>query len=333
MHAGSQGESGVNSHRAQGGCRAIAACCLLALLHALAPLALARAACAPPGPVLSVQGTLAGARVVARAEGLGALGMGNAPGPYLPFLAPAAVAARGNFVYVLDAGRRQVFIYDQAMQSMAPLARYDASSASALAVGADRSLYVADLAQQQVLHFSIDGRQLAPFRSQFDLVRPSALVLEQVAGALLVADSQYRHVVAFDSLGRVSGVLEPEPGIGIDAMARGPDGLYLVDRSSAQVHVLDRYGVPRYALGAGVLTSPGPIAVDSYNRVFVADGENSIKVFAGARLVSSEGAGSFSRIAALWLENDLLYVADSGAARVFIMRVAPPCPREVQHGP
>lgn len=325
-------EGRLKSLQAQGRRRAAAACCWFALLQGLAPAAHG-APCAPPGPVLAPWGSLAGARVAPRPAGLPGPGGVTASGPYLPFLAPAVVAARGNVVYVLDAGRRQIFAYDQITQSMAALAGYDAGAVSALAVGPDLSVYVADLAQQQVLHFSIDGRQLPAFRSGFDLARPSALALEQPGGALYVADSLYRQVLAFNSLGRVSSVLKPDPGVDIDAMALGPDGMYLVDRTSAHVLVLGAHGAPRYVLGAGTLVSPGPIAVDRYNRVFVADGDNTIQVYADGKFAGSEGAGSFSRIAALWLDHNILYVADSGAARVAIMRVAPPCARETPHGP
>lgn len=280
--------------------------------------------CARPGrALLSLESTLAGARLAPRpASPAGPIG-------YLPFLAPSAVAARGNIIYVLDSGRRQIFVYDQSLQTMAPLGRYDAGSASALAPGADLSLYVADVAAQQVLHFSLDGRALPGFKNAIELARPAALALAAPGPTLYVADSLYRQVVVFSSLGRVLGVLRPDPSGSIDAMARGPDGLYLVDRGQRQVLVLDPDGIPRYALGKGSLVSPGALAVDRYNRVFVAEGfDNTVKVYGGAALIASEGAGRFSRIAGMWIENNMLYVADSGNARVFVLRIAPPCAPE-----
>lgn len=281
-------------------------------------------------PLLTPWVTLSGARITARPKPLSALPHKQDFAAYLPWLSPTAVAARGNYVYVVDGGRRQIFLYDLAQQTMTPFAEYSAGAVSGITVAPDMSLYVADIYAQQVLHFSVDGRLLRTFGNDMEVARPVAVLLDEPSGRILVADSLYNHVVVFNSLGRVLSVLQSSEGRSIEAMARGPDGLYLLDRLSQQVVVIGLDGADRYKLGNGTLKNPGAIAVDRFNRVFVSDSfDNTIKIYEHGQLVASFGgsgatSASFNRITSLWLEQNMLYVADSLNARIQTFRVASP---------
>lgn len=281
-----------------------------------------------PGP------TLAGGRISARPNPLSALPQLPGMKGYLPWLSPTAVAVRGNYMYVVDGGRRQIFQYDLAQQTMTPFAEFSAGAVSGITVGPDLSLYVADINARQVLHFSVDGRLLQTFGNSMEVARPVAVSLDEASGRIWVADSLYNHVVVFNSLGRVLSALQSRTGRSIEAMADGPDGLYLVDRLSRQVVVIGQDGADRYTLGSGVLKIPGVIAVDHFNRVFVSDSfDNTIKVYEHGRLVASVGGSgatpaSFNRITSLWIEQNILYVTDSLNARIQTFRVAPPGAKE-----
>lgn len=291
------------------------------------------AACATGGtPLLTSVSSIAGARSAPRPPAPPAPG---APMPqfgpaYLPWLAPAALATRANYLFVADSGRRHVVAYDLAQQTVSVVAPYPASGNAPIAAGPDLSLYVGDQAARRVLHYGFDGRALAPFENAMELARPVGLALDQAGGKLLVADGLYKHVVVFGALGRVMAALRPEQARSIDAMAHGPDGLYLADRLARQVAVIGLDGADQYTLGPGTLRMPAALAVDRHNRVFVADAfDGAIKVFAGRQeLAADASAPRFTRIAALVAERDLLYVADAGAARIAVLRVAPPCAGE-----
>jgi len=280
-------------------------------------------------PLLRPWQTLAGARLQTQLTpafaGFTQPGMAG----YLAFLSPTKVAVRNNLVYLVDAGYRQILRYDAAQMAMSRFADYPATAVAGIVVAPDMSLYVVDTAARKVLHFSQDGRLLRTFGSEA-LARPVAVVLDEPTGQLLVADSLYNHVVAFNSLGRALGTLKSIHTHGIDAMTRGPDGLYLVDRQSKQVVVVGFDGVDRYTLGEGILKDPLAIAVDRYNRVFVSDGfDNTIKVFEGEQLVADFGGASgsplqFNRITGLAMDHNELYVADSLNARLQIFHVARP---------
>lgn len=280
-------------------------------------------------PLLQPWQTLTGARLhVQPVPTFGTMPKSGAA--YLSFLSPTMVAARNNLVYIVDAGHRQIFRYDAAQMAMSRFADYAAVAVAGIVPAPDMSLYVVDTGARQVLHFSHDGRPLRSFGSEQALARPVAVVLDEPTGQLLVADSLYNHVVVFNSLGRALGTLKSDESRSIEAMARGPDGLYLVDRLSRQIVVMGMDGLDRYAFGAGSLKDPQAIAVDRYNRVFVSDGfDNTLKVFQRGQLVATVGgAGAspvrFNRITCLWLDHTTLYVADSLHNRIQTFHVAPP---------
>ena len=287
--------------------------------------------------LLTPGSTLAGGRISARPNPLSALPQQPGLTGYLPWLSPTAVAVRGNYMYVVDGGRRQIFQYDLAQQTMTPFAEFFAGAVSGITVGPDLSLYVADINARQVLHFSVDGRLLQTFGNSMEVARPVAVSLDEASGRIWVADSLYNHVVVFNSLGRVLSALQSRTGRSIEAMADGPDGLYLVDRLSRQVVVIGQDGADRYTLGSGTLKIPGVIAVDHFNRVFVSDSfDNTIKVYEHGRLVASVGGSgatpaSFNRITSLWIEQNILYVTDSLNARIQTFRVALPGVKERRH--
>lgn len=280
-------------------------------------------------PVLTPWQTLPGARLLQPpALAFGPLPKAGSAG-YLAFLSPAALAVRNRLIYLVDEGHRRIFRYDPAQSGIARFSDHAVASVAALAVAPDMSLYVTDTDARRVLHFSQDGRLLRAFSDEHALARPVALVVDDATGQLLVADSLYNHVVVFNSLGRALGTIQSLEARGIDAMARGPDGLYLVDRLSRQVVVMATDGTDLYTIGAGILKHPGAIAVDRYNRVFVSDSfDNTIKVFEQGRLAASYGgAGAvagFNRIAGMALDHDTLYVADSLNSRLRIFHVLPP---------
>lgn len=249
---------------------------------------------------------------------------------YLSFRIPTAVVARGNYVYVADSGHRQIFRYDLAMQTMAAFANFPGASVSGMAVAPDLSLYVADLNGGKVLHFAVDGRQLKTFSNDMEIARPAAVLVDPRSGGLWVADGVYNHVVAFNSLGRVISAQRSHAGRSIEAMAQGPDGLYLVDNLSRQVIVVGADGEEHYSLGKGILKMPNAVAVDRYNRVFVSDSfDNTLKVFERGQLIATVGRGgaipaSFNRITSLSIDQTTLYVADSLNGRIQTFHLLPP---------
>lgn len=297
-------------------------------------LALAGCAAGAPGdaprerPLLTPAQPLTGARLNAQQAGM--FGASPRGGAYVAFQAPMAAVARNHVLYIADGRQRQIFRYDPTQLAMARFTDYNAAGLAGMAVAPDMSLYVADTATRQVLHFSWDGKLLRTFGQESALHRPAAVVVDDATGQLLVADSLYNHVVIFNSLGRALTTLKSLEAHSIESMARGPDGLYLVDRLTRQVVVMDMDGRDRYVIGNGTLNDPRAIAVDRFNRVFVSDDfDNTIKVYEHQELVATVGGfgggpASFNRITYLSLDQNTLYVADSLNGRIQIFHVALP---------
>lgn len=283
---------------------------------------------AGPRPLLQPWQTLTGGRL--HVQPVPTFGvMPKTGATYINLLSPTTVAARNHLVYIVDAGHRQIFRYDATQMAMSRFAEYSVNVAAGMTLAPDMSLYVADIGSHKVLHFSHDGRLMRTFGSEA-LARPVSVVFDDGTGQLLVADSLYNHVVIFNSLGRALDTIKSDEARSLEAMARGPDGLYLVDRLSKQVVVMGLDGVDRYTMGGGSLKDPHAIVVDRYNRVFVSDDfDNTIKVYQQGELIATVGGTidspvKFNRITSLWLDQQTLYVADSLHNRIQTFHVSPP---------
>lgn len=249
---------------------------------------------------------------------------------YVRWQHPTLAAGRNGFLYVFDAGRRQIYRYDPMQQSMTRFHETLSEGIRSMAVASDLSLYVADANARQVNHYSWDGRLLRSFSSSLELGQPVAIVLDEPHDRLYVADGLFNRVVVFNSFGLVLSVIRPLESHGIEAMAVGADALYLVDRASRQVVALGMDGKERIVFGAEVLKDPVAIAIDRFNRVYVADQfDDRIKIFEGGKMIAAFGRqgsvpGAFHRITGLSIELNTLYVSDSLNARVQMFSVVPP---------
>jgi len=257
---------------------------------------------------------------------------GSGAAGYVALRQPTAISARGNDVYLVDAGLHRIFRYDRARQTLAPFTSLAADAGMSVYAAPDLSVYVADPARNQVLHFAWDGAPLPPLNSPGNLGRPISVIMDEGRGQLLVADGLYAQIIAFNSLGRPLSVIKPQRVRALAAMAQGPDGIYVVDRLARQVVVLGQDGAFRYAFGADSLADPGAIAVNRDNFVFVGDNfDQTVKVYRSGRLVARVGGvgvapGRFNGVAGLAVDGGMLYVADSLNARVQIMLITPQAP-------
>lgn len=249
------------------------------------------------------------------------------------FIRPLAVAARGNDLFVIDAGQDILFRYDRVLgqlQRVMSLRGVLAGEAADIYVAHDLSFYIADPLGAQVLQFDRAGRLLQTFKQGLNW--PVAVNVDEASGRVLVADGVYDYMLIFNSTGQLLGSMggrgaDPGQFLNITAMAVGPDGVYVTSRFGQRAQVLGVDGNPRYALPQEGMIFPSAIAVDADNRIFVSDlGDNAIKVYEEGRLVArigmtGAGLGQFRNITDLWFDEGLLYVADSLNGRIQVMRV------------
>lgn len=259
---------------------------------------------------------------------------------YITLRRPTSISGRGNDIYLLDAGLRHIFRYDNFQQTLTPFATtLSVVAGMNIHVAPDMSVYVTDPAHEQVLHFNWDGTPLPPLVSRGNMTHPVSVAVDEHNGQVLVADSLFDRIIVFDSMGMTLSVFKPQQTLSIAAMATGPDGIYVVDRLAKRIVVLGMNGIFRYAFGADALSEPGAIAVSRDNIVFISDDfDNTIRIYRrhsanGNNLVLADKIGggqiamdSFNGIGGLAAVDDQLYVADSLNSRVQIMLIDPHAP-------
>jgi len=85
---------------------------------------------------------------------------------YITLRRPTSISARGNDIYLQDAGLRHLFRYENFQQTLAPFATTSSVEAGmSIYVAPGTLVYVTDPAHEQVMHFIWDGMVL--FRYAF----------------------------------------------------------------------------------------------------------------------------------------------------------------------
>lgn len=261
-------------------------------------------------------------------------------GEFVALSRPTAIAMRDNWLYVVDMGLEMVVRIDRVSQRVERLLELKGVTKDEVAdiyVAADRSFYLADTFGSRVLHFNANGRLLRSFQNKLNLVRPVAIGENQTTGEILVADSEFDHVLLFGADGTLLAAVggrgnEPGQFLNVTAMARGPDGFYVGARVGQRIQALSPAGDYLYSFPQGTVVFPMAMAADDDFRVFVGDYmDNSIKVYERGRFVASIGhtgvePGLFKRITDLWVDRGFLYVADSLNSRIQVLRIAEAAP-------
>lgn len=237
---------------------------------------------------------------------------------------PVGVAAAGHEVVIVDAGLRQLLRYDLTVDTLTPLASFATLLAEpvGLAIGPDRSIYVADPGVRRVLRYARDGRLLQTFFDDVHLARPSAVAVDD-AGNVVVADRSLRQLVYFNALGATLRVVDAGAGFGtVGALAGDAARAYLLDPQARRVLLLQDARVAQ-TIDLASLQRPGALAVDRDGTLFVAErADNTVRALRDGREVARYARANgmqFADISALAADGGRLYVADRVAARVHVL--------------
>ena len=267
--------------------------------------------------------------------------LANNPVPdlkYIPLTIPVAVAALADTLYIADAGQRAIIRYNRSTQTGSVLAAVPELTVRAgLFIDRAYTLYLAEPESATVNLYDIDGNPYQILRNDTELPQPVTVVTNTGGDEIFVGDELAAHILVFNRNGTLTRSIGTGTGVtarfqSIVAMAAAPDQLYVSDRLGHQVHALGPDGSYRFGFGRDDLQSPGALAIDEHNRVYVADnGDSTIKVFRGGLLEAVVGAPNdpvglgFQVISSLWESDGLMYVADAARASVDILKVVPPC--------
>lgn len=208
------------------------------------------------------------------------------------FVAPVAVAKRGDRIFVADSGLAEVVAFSTDGKLLFTITNRLERPAG-LALAGER-LLVVDSARHEVLSFDLDGKWLSAFgkrgagHGEFNY--PTHIAADR-DGNLLVTDSMNSRIQIFDAAGRFKSLLGSAgdaPGHfgrpkGLAADSSGH--IYVIDGLFDVVQVFDRGGQLLLDFG-GSGSQPGEfwlangIAISRENEIYVADAYNRrVQVF------------------------------------------------------
>ena len=247
---------------------------------------------------------------------------------------PVSVAARGDDVYVADAGTRALYRYVRSadrLQVLAALGPVRPGMALGLAVDAGRSVYVADPASGRAYALDPAGRLRTNYAAPHAQPMPVAIAVVGPRADVLVADGALQRVIRYNALGRPIGELPSDRvrfGEIVD-LKTGPRGVYVLDRAARQIVVFERGEVFADAYAVDEAADPTALAVDRSGRVYVLDAaDQTIVVYANGMPITRFGGigsvpGRFVQATSIDADENLVYVADAGNARVQLLLAAP----------
>jgi DNA-binding beta-propeller fold protein YncE len=254
----------------------------------------------------------------------------------------SGIADDSGRVYVTDASRQAVFVFDEKAGELAVWDKAEGLTGFVapvgIALGPEHEVLVADAGLAIVARLDARGETLAPI-GRGVLKRPTGLAYDPVGGRIYVADTYAHDIKVFDAKGALVATLgrrgsgEGEFNFPTHlAFARGE--LYVTDTLNSRIQVFstDGAGLARSfgtrGLYVGNMVRPKGVAVDSEGNVYVVESyHDHLLVFdrSGAFLMAIGGvgqdAGRFYLPAGVWTDaKNRVFVADMFNGRVAVFQ-------------
>lgn len=249
---------------------------------------------------------------------------------------PVAIAVRGQWLYIVDAGLAKLFRYDLAMNRLSVLKDLRdivSGDVDDIYVTSDFHYYLTDSNGGRVLHFDPDGRLVETLQDALNIRHPLGVFVDESRDRVFVADSFRDNILIFNQARQIFAVMgergdRPGASRRITAFAASASGYYVATRfGTHRVWRMSLDGHYADALQQDTVTFPTALTADDHGRVFVGDYlDNTIRIYQGTKLVKVVGhngsaPGQFRRITDLWFAGDVLYVADSLNGRIQFVNV------------
>ena len=246
----------------------------------------------------------------------------------------AAVAARGNDIFVVDQAAGQLVQINAALGDARMLISLSDPNTHGVYVAPDLTVYVVDKFNRAVRRLN-DAGQTTRLYADPNLIPAPVDVAETGWGdSIVVADALNKHLVMFDPLAGAFHVMGPNSSRAVfaqtvHALAATRNSVYLLDPEMGEVMRFGLRGNPLGSYGEDELQLPTALAVDGCGRLFVADQSRrgilvslSDMMVLPTRVLNRELTGAL--ITDLWVDDNFLYVA-AGAGGVMIFRIEPAC--------
>lgn len=244
-------------------------------------------------------------------------------------------------VYVTDAGRKAVFVFDEVHGELLIWENADEFtpfvSPVGIALGPAGEILVADAGLGRVVRLSTTGEAKGNFGEGI-VRRPTGLARDPATGTVFVADTAEHNVKVFSDDGnllRVLGRHGQGPGqFNAPTHLTFSNGvLYVSDTFNARVQMIDVFGRSLGAIGerglyVGNLTRPKGVAVDADNHVYVIESYYDHLIIydqKGRYLLPIGGTGAeigkFFLPSGVWVDDrQRVFVADMFNSRVVVLQ-------------
>lgn len=225
---------------------------------------------------------------------------------------PSAVAARGGRIYVTDAVRRSIVVFDIPRRRLFQFglrAPGTLVKPMALAIDAARRVYVADATLRKVLVFDALGLHLHSIGDATQLLRPTGVAVNAQGSRVYVIDradneSEQHRVLAFASDGTLlrtmgrRGRRDGEFNVPVQGVVAADGRLHVLDAGNFRVQTFDADGHFERSFGSvgtglGQFARPRGLACDTLGQIYVTDAAfGNLQVFsATGELLLAIGRG------------------------------------------
>ncbi|NPB06468.1 MAG: hypothetical protein GXO03_02565 [Aquificae bacterium] len=258
----------------------------------------------------------------------------------IPFRKPTSLCKMGDELLVTDTGGAVFVLKDDDWDFFVFENVFPAQPLGIACFPSRKTLCISDGYTRRVFCYDEKGKLLITLGPKQGLKRPTGLAADDERGVLAVVDTAGHRVFLFDLTGKLlksvgrRGEQAGEFNYPTNATF-SKDGRFLVvsDTLNFRVQVLTRDGGYVLSFGGpgdapGFFGRPRGVAVDGGGRIFVADGAFSVvHVFTpGGKFLTYAGVpgtekGELLLPMGVFIENDLLFVADQMNRKVVIFKI------------
>jgi DNA-binding beta-propeller fold protein YncE len=246
----------------------------------------------------------------------------------------AAVAARGNDIYVVDRASAQLVHINPVLRQASVLTTLADPGTHGVHARRDGTVFVVDKSERAIRQLDESGRTVRVFSNLRLMPAPVDVAETDWGNIVVVADEISNQLIMFNAMAGTVDVIGSDRSRlsvagAVYAIAATRDSVFVLDQQMAEVMRFSLSGYQTGNYGEDELEAPTALAVDDCGRLFMADRSGRGILVSSTDMISPVGRaleGSYvaNQITDLWVDNGFLYVA-AGIRGVAIYLIEPPC--------
>ncbi len=256
---------------------------------------------------------------------------------FIRFLQPSGFDFYNGDLYILDSARRTMFRYQpngEKLIAVLDLGVYTRANVESIVFGDKGYYFISEPMSSRILKFNAQNVLVDVYKDSANLANPKKLHYDDRQGKLYVSDSVYGRIIVISKSGKLLYALGKRGTakgefIRISDFIINHDGDVIVTDSQGKkpMQLISNDGQFLQEYSRRVLDIPGAVAVDSQQRIYVANhSDDSIRIFVDGELRWRFGGsgvepGEFRVVTQLTVHEDKLYVLDSLNRRIQVFQI------------